>query len=362
MKNLQTLLDLSKYYTLIAVNIFNVIILLLILNAAAWLAIQIYKAFEPSYDLEALQQVYPNMTKADIALLLNETWQRPWQYEPWVSFKERPRTGKFVNISEAGFRHSYRKNLNLNSPGLNIYVFGGSTIFGYGVDDAATIPSHLQKHLAIRYPKKQINVFNFGRAYYYSTQEVALLIQLLHHNHKPAIAIFIDGLNEGQIAPKYSQAMSVMFTAYNYQHYNLLNHFAQTTTLMRVLRKIMVITTPHRQVLNPTQGYQEYLRNKEIITLLSVKYNFIPYFFIQPVPGYHNNFLVHKFSPKSPLWTLDLNKRMQLLDKTVNSKNSFSITNLLQNYPSQPFVDDVHYTAAVCNLIATAIAQKIHLP
>ena len=193
------------------------------LNTIAWLAIQVRDAFLPSRNLEALQQVYPGMTKLDISLLLDETWNRPWQYEPWVGFKEIPRTGKFVNISDQGFRYSYIKNLKLDARGINIYVFGGSTTFGYSVDDASTIPSHLQKHLSARYPEKEINVFNFGRGYYYSTQEVALLIQLLTHNYKPTIAIFIDGLNEGLRVPEYSREMSMMFDAYNYEHHKLIN-------------------------------------------------------------------------------------------------------------------------------------------
>lgn len=361
MKNLPKLLNLSKYYTLIAVNTLNVIILLLILNATAWLAIQIYKAFEPSRNLAALQEVYPNMTQANIAYLLDETWQRHWQYEPWVGFREKTRAGTFVNISNEGFRYSYRKNLKLDTPGTNIYVFGGSTTFGYGVDDTATIPAYLQKHLATHYPEKQINVFNFGRGYYYSTQEVALLMQLLRHNHKPTIAIFIDGLNEGQKIPEYSDAMAIMFETYNYQQHNLISHFIKNTSLMRLLHKVATPTKTPKQSLSPIKAYAEYLSNKELIILLSNKYNFVPYFFVQPVPGYLNNFLIHKFSPKSPLWTLDLNERMQLLDQTVNSKNSFSMTNLLKDYKSQPFVDNVHYTAAVCDLIAAAIAQKIQL-
>jgi len=363
---------LNRYYTLAAINFLTVILLILVLNIIVWLAIEIRDAFlsPPSRNLEVLQEVYPGMAKSDISLLLDETWKRPWQYEPWVGFKERPRSGRFVNVSDEGFRYSYIKNLRLDAHSINIWVFGGSTTFGYGVDDASTIPSHLQKHLSDLYPEKEINVFNFGRGYYYSTQEFALLVQLLGSNHIPLLAIFIDGLNEGQAAPHYSKEMSAMFDAYNYEHHKLINHFIMgNTSLMRVMRKLMSFVTPQtpqtpRKFLDPVKIYEEYLKNKKHITLLSREYNFSPYFFIQPVPGYRNNFHNHKFMSKNrpPNKQQQMNSKMQLLERTVDDQNSFSITGILENYRLQPFVDNVHYTSDVCDLIAAFIARKIQIP
>ena len=39
-------------------------------------------------------------------LLLEETWERPYTYDPWTGFRERPRAGRFVNIDPAGFRRA----------------------------------------------------------------------------------------------------------------------------------------------------------------------------------------------------------------------------------------------------------------
>lgn len=333
-----------------------------------WSEIKIRNIFFPSVSEDKLE-VYPNMTVSDISLLLNETWNRPFQYEPWVGFKESPRTGRFVNISSEGFRYSYSRNLKLDSHGINIYVFGGSTTFGYGVNDASTIPAHLQKRLSNLHSDKSINVFNFGRGYYYSSQELGLLLQLLRNNYIPQVAIFIDGLNERLSVPMYSREMFALFDAYNYSIMKMFNmairRYIEKASSMRIVRNLMGfdLNKSPENYRDPKEIYEEYLKNKEIITLLSDKYGFSSYFFIQPVPGYRNKFSTTKFTkkPPPPGWIQHLTKRMELLEKTVDNQRSFSMTDLLGNYALPPFVDDCHYTSDVCDIIASFIAQKIKI-
>ena len=355
-----------KLYIILSINLLNVVVFLFALNVAAYTVIKIKNTFLSPHSLTDPQVVYPGMLTSDISALLEETWHRPWQYEPWVGFKERPRNGKYVNISNDGFRHSNIKYPILDSKGINIFVFGGSTTFGYGIADESTIPSHLQKNLSIRYPNKNIKVFNFGRGYYYSTQELTLLLQLIRNNHIPTIAIFIDGLNEGQKDPHYTKEMSRMFEAYNTDRYKLVADFIEMSSLMKAGRKLTSYVTqpPKKESRDPIHISKEYLANKEIINFLAVKYNFDTYFFIQPVAGYRNNFLNHIFdvSNKQESWIQHMTSKMQLLDKTVDNHNSFSLTHLLENYGHQPFVDNLHYTSKVCDLIAAEIAQKINMP
>ena len=52
----------------------------------------------------------------------------------------------------------------------NMFVFGGSTTFGYGVPDEQTIASHLQEVLSHQ-TAREVRVYNFGRGMYRSSQE-----------------------------------------------------------------------------------------------------------------------------------------------------------------------------------------------
>jgi len=86
----------GRLYSIIAINILTIAALLFVLNTMVFTAIEVRDNLFPPRSLTDLQVVYPGMDTSEIALLLEETWARPWQYEPWLGFKERPRTGKFV--------------------------------------------------------------------------------------------------------------------------------------------------------------------------------------------------------------------------------------------------------------------------
>lgn len=158
---------LKKYYTAAAVLLLNVIVLSLLLNALAWPFLSLYpRPTSPPFSAAQLQEVYPGMSTAEISRLLTETWEQPWQYEPWVGFRERPRRGKYVNVSDEGYRFSKTTDASQDSRAMQVYVFGGSTTFGYGVDDGSTIPARLQSHLDRLIENRRVEVVNFGRAYY----------------------------------------------------------------------------------------------------------------------------------------------------------------------------------------------------
>ena len=125
-----------------------------------------------------------------------ENWTRSYLYEPFTQFKERPNRGDYVNVDENGFRFSADQASWPPDPKkVNVFVFGGSTTFGYGVADLETVPSRLQEELREKFVTP-VSVYNFGRGYYYSTQERVLFEKLLLSGYVPNVAIFIDGLND----------------------------------------------------------------------------------------------------------------------------------------------------------------------
>jgi hypothetical protein len=354
----------------VSVIVFNTILILILLNFFAWWCVgPASPQYKPEYFLNR-QEVYPRYTPEDIALLMKETWYKSFQYEPWVGFKEKPRIGKFVNISKEGFRYSHRKQANLREDGFKIYVFGGSTTFGYGVDDASTIPAYLEKRITKAHRDKKIQVFNFGRAYYYSTQEMTLLLQLLREGHRPDIAIFIDGWNENLEAPYYTSEMSFLFNAYNYSPDRLKRIVLQEIPLIRYVKAKMNIANSKNQIPNKSafrndlvEIRNEYLKSREIINMLAAQYQFSAYFFIHPAPGYRNSYAKHRFwEQRSAESVSAMTKKMELLESTTNSQNAFSMTDLLNDYRKQPFVDQIHFTPEVCDLLAGFIAQKISIP
>jgi len=359
----------KKTYSTYSIIAFNTLLVFIFLNILAFAGISIYKSIQPPYwptkSLADLQPVYPGMSLEDISRLMDETCIQPFQYKAFVGFTGKHRTGKFVNISEEGFRYTHIKDLRLDSTGINIYVFGGSTTFGYRVADESTIPAHIQKIYAERYPEKTINVFNFGVPYYYSTQELILLLDLIKNNHIPSIAIFLDGLNEGQDEPFFTKRMARSFTAINYNKFEQLKILIADIPLFRVINHFIKNKNEKQfeEQLDSITTRDNYVTTKKMISGIADSYNFEAYFFIQPVPGYKNRFANHMFMPDDASLSRlnNLSAKITLLEDTVDNINSFSIANLLQDYEKQPFVDPAHYTSEVGKLIAEQIVNKIRL-
>ncbi len=195
-------------YTFTAIVFLNSVLLFLFLNLALWVGMQAWHIVKPSpvagplgsYGRDAVIKAYPGRREADVKTLLKESWGRGYswfEYEPFTGFRERPFQGKFIHSDPAGFRLSKdQAPWPPRSDAINVFVFGGSTTYGYGLPDDQTIPSDLEECAAASYAPARVAVYNFGRGSYFSTQELILFQQLLSAGFVPQVAVFIDGLNE----------------------------------------------------------------------------------------------------------------------------------------------------------------------
>jgi lysophospholipase L1-like esterase len=136
----------------------------------------------------------------------------PYTYVPFRISGVTPWHGKYFNNDEhpAGV---WRRTLNPDDgqcqqhspqhPNTSVWIFGGSTVYGTGVPDWATLPSYLSRSLKID-GSPCLDVTNFGCESYASTQELLLLIEQLKRGGTPDIVIFYDGVNDahgGMAAP-----------------------------------------------------------------------------------------------------------------------------------------------------------------
>src|SRR5437016_11456642 len=96
---------LSRVYTAAAVVITSILLAFAGINLLLWglYRVTAHNPVMAKYG-SRLAEVYPNLTEPEIKGLLNETWSRRYQYEPFTEFKERPYAGRYVNVSASGFR------------------------------------------------------------------------------------------------------------------------------------------------------------------------------------------------------------------------------------------------------------------
>jgi hypothetical protein len=129
-------------------------------------------------------------------------------YEPFVVWGAAPWHSKYINTDTTP-QGIWRRTINARNGGceeqnsVEVWMFGGSTLYGTGVPDEATLPSFLSRELNSAGPECFV-VSNFGVEGYVTNQEIILLIEQLKVGRRPGIVIFYDGVNDsfaGAISP-----------------------------------------------------------------------------------------------------------------------------------------------------------------
>lgn len=121
---------------------------------------------------------------------------RHMAWEPYVYWRAKSFHSQYINIHADGHRKTWNK-VNQGKELFTVYMFGGSTVWGWGARDEYTIPSWVSKMLNQKLPTNyNISVVNCGQLGYVSTQEVFSLIKQLKTGSSPSFVVFYDGLND----------------------------------------------------------------------------------------------------------------------------------------------------------------------
>jgi len=107
------------------------------------------------------------------------------KYYDHITWRRNDFNGETITIKNGYRMNNTNENFILNK---DIWVFGGSTVWGTGADDKNTIPSLIEK-------LTNISTLNLGETGYTTTQELNLLLKELV-KHKPKKIIFYDGVND----------------------------------------------------------------------------------------------------------------------------------------------------------------------
>ena len=370
-----TIASLHRKYSTLALIILNFVMFLVLFNLliSAYLSIhkRVFRAnkadnpIEKKYgSLESLYpKIYPNPSVAEIRDILQETWRRHYAYEPFTQFREGDYQGRYVNVSADGYRNSRNQGpWPPSSEAANIFVFGGSTTFGYGVTDDETIPSHLQRRLQERF-NKPLHIYNFGRGHYYSSQELILFQRLISKGFRPDAAIFIDGLNDF-----FYDSDLPLFTD------NLSRHVSKEVKLdfchensLPVCRLLRYHSdqTPQEYVVDPLtvdSVIQMYRNNKQIIEATGRAFAVPTLFVWQPVPGFKYDLEYHYFSHGITTNKHKLSgvgyQSVETLFKTGKMGENFVWCAGLQENLTEPlYLDMVHYTSAMADRVANCIVH-----
>ena len=374
----------TRIYQVSALMILTTVLLFVLLNLACLFTRPLWRHSEevaPTrfYSAEEIAKLYGTLDGDEFVRLMEETWSRPVVYESYTHFKEDAFVGRYVNVHTNGFRLS--RNQGPWPPErtrFNIFVFGGSTTFGYGVPDGETIPSALQEILS-KALNTDVRVYNFGRAFYQSIQERILFEQLLLAGAVPHLALFVDGLNDMFFAEgePYSAKVTAQLMGgklLREHRYDLLRSLPVIEAFDAVAgRRPANAPLGENHPIDPRQpptdefkslldaACQRYLNNKELIERIATAYGVKSCFIWQPVPTYKYDLNYHLFRGEGISWRSrpGYERMAELIRIKPAGTNFLWCADMQQGFQEPLYVDAVHYSPKMCDLVARQIAKLL---
>ena len=298
-------------------------------------------------------------------------------YQPWVQFSEPPYKGKLVNVDVDSLGFSIRKTRDEEQKekprALRIFTFGGSTTFGYNVSDEHTWPSYLSDELNKRAKELgltiRIKVTNYGRGFYYTTQEVLLLEQLLRRGQRPNLVIFLDGVNEGQSctdAPFFTGKLQKAM--HNLQFAVVDIRWLPIVRLANAVNLRLFPSTRTNDCENEpekgSEGAVQYEQNIKIARAVSKLYDVRVLFFLQPDARY--NYPIELYRDKTRAKNLIqpfYEYKEMFYSKARSVDGVIDLTSLfnLWGRTRKAIIDDVHYSPKFNQFLAQHVADQIDL-
>lgn len=366
-----------------ALVVFNTLALLFVLNAALWVAYLVKDGLRgerefviplrrqnPGLDLK---RVYRGYTDARIDSLLTEEYTRRQVYEAFTQHRDQARTGRFINVRPEGFRE-------IGAPGVwppdpkatNIFVFGDSTTFGSGLADHEGIPAHLQDALT-RWLGPGVRVYNFGRSFYYSTQERSLFETYLVRGIVPDAAIFIDGFNDflrpdPAFTDRLSSFMAGDVPAVRSNPFERIPLVRFTLALRNHLVGTEAGFTPAVAAFDTVPDEQwdrmvidRYRANQRMIRALAREFGVKVVFVWQPVPTYRydRSQQLFGFEPNVERVGRGYPRFAKEVAATGPDPDLLWLADMQQDIHEPLYVDHVHYTAGFARTIADEIVTGI---
>ncbi len=301
-------------------------------------------------------------------------------WHPYVYWRRKPFSGTYIHVDTQGVRRSVYPRLTEADTTYRIIFYGGSTMWGTGAPDEATIPSHVGDLLT----RKGIDteIVNRGETGYVTTQEVIDLLRRLQEGDIPHVVVFFDGANDVFTAYQQGVAGWPQNEYHRMEEFNLSQPdrrwklpllFLRNSAVARLVRGILHktgllqhrISAPAHPDSLASEVVERYAANIRMVEALARAYGFKVLFYWQPVTF-----------TKTPLTPYEAREaaRLQYLEPfyaTVNrhirarrerlSIHFHDISHLFDGEPAPMFIDWCHLSPEANRRIALRMAEDLAL-
>jgi len=304
----------------------------------------------PTYIQEIIE-----LNDADQKILFRDTHNMKYHFKAFVGPILKNVESKFINYdTEKGRATSNPKNCK-----KKIFMFGGSTTFGWLSTDDQTIASHLSNILSKN--SMQYCVYNYGSPTHYSKQENNFFINLIENNNIPDYAIFLDGINEACTGYVYEKNIEIMFEEINASHRSHLvlkkiPGFIKSMPFIQlydrlVLKKTVDFIDAEEMFNCPDKQRKSNFESRLKLRQKICEINFVKCkSFLQPFGGMHGNVY-----PGSTTYLKSMQIRYNLFKEIDNSLIKDISSALDEDTNKFSYVDNLHYSHNANFLIASKI-------
>jgi len=309
----------------------------------------------------------------------------PYTYVPFRITGVTPWHGKYFNNDEQPTGLS-RRTVNpaqgqcQQRPEISVWVFGGSTVYGTGVPDWATLPSYLSRSLN-RAGRACVIVTNFGVEGYVTTQELIFLIEQLKRGGKPDIVIFYDGFNDAYNGMAATDPWSAHYgldtiKARTEGSFRGRFDFVHRLYTVRVVDAACQLFRRRGESLNTDElrakavaVVNNYEANQNIAGALAQAYHFRFYGFWQPTLSYgrkpldsfERQIIEFEASKKSRFDARPVVAAYQEAERRAPNASFVYLADLFDSIPEPIYIDEAHFGPHGNELAADAIAKYIEI-
>lgn len=330
------------------------------------------------------QAWYRGYAAEDTASMSTLAWQ------PFVEMRRAPFHGSYITVERDGLRRTV--NPVPRSPATReVFVFGGSTMWGTGQRDSMTLASLIAKGLAAS-GAGNLRVKNFGQTGYILTQQVLDLVLQLRAGARPAAVIFYNGINDVAAAAQNGRPGIPINDFHRARDFDmgrtLFNPSEDLTSESRAFLRMGLIAAGRSHLLRRFQrpgGFsggtsddsligrlaQRYWSTVDLVEALGDHYGFTAFYFWQPT--LHNTskpLTPWERSLRAALDADPLKRRLIPLHARVPGRidagaaamsgRFFDLSDLFAHDSASVYIDDIGHVTETANVvIAGAITRAI---
>lgn len=330
-------------------------------------------AFDGKYSVEEIKKI-DNQTRSNNIFI------------PWLQLGNPELNTKYSKVKN-GIRKTYNQKNIFCKNNLNIWFFGGSTMFGTGIPWQDSIPSNVSKIMQEK--DFCINAINYGTPSHNLEVEIKKFIGLILENpdKTPDYVVFLDGINdvaqpgslirgETSITPLIRESLKITKKneAYTFRfplkiELEIVNYFRRKLTKSDNYYRNNELPYGYKEEQLPEIYVQKFNKSKNFLNKFCGAFNADCYMFLQPTSYIdYPNFRKYAVTNTCPSNFIEARYKSiyPALEKNVYKKNkfknvySYSLISSFKDYKNGiPYVDCAHYSPRGSRKIAEQIVSDI---